>query len=201
MKHKNDAVRMSNTGQITRILQQMRPGDDHARDALISAVYQELRAMAAGKLNREYEHRSLDVTGLVHEAYLRMGSEQSFESRRHFFGAASEAMRRILIDRSRDRKALKRGGDHHRVELDGERLAEMEVSTFKDERLLSLDEAIERFEVYAPKQAELVKLKYFAGLTIREAAEVLGVSTATGERYWAFAKSWLQSEVQRILEN
>ena len=177
--------------EVTRILNQMEDGSIDSADALLPLVYRELRNMAAAKLANE-KAQSIAATGLVHEAYLRLVGNQSFDSRRHFFGAAAQAMRRILIDRARARKAEKRGGDAVRVELSPDLFGESDES---DDRLEELDEALQKFESIEPEKAELVKLRYFAGMKIHEAAEVLGISTATADRHWAFAKAWMQSEM------
>ena len=177
---------------VTRILQELAQGSNRSADALLPAVYDELRKMAMAKLVNERDGHSLNATGLVHEAYLRLVGNQSFESRRHFFGAAAEAMRRILIEQARARGTRKRGGDAVRVELEPERIADFNV---KDERLEMLDEALSRFQRTEPEKAELVKLRYFVGLTIHEAADVMGISTATADRHWAYAKAWLQTEL------
>ena len=140
---------------------------------------------------------TLDATGLVHEAFLKLGPDQEFATRRHFFGAAAEAMRRILIDRARARQAAKRGGDAIRVDLDPDAMPDRNPG---DDRLIELAAALEKFETIAPDKAELVRLRYFAGLTILEAAEILGISTATADRNWAYARSWLQAEVLKRRE-
>lgn len=178
--------------EVTRILNELENGSASAADQLLPAVYDELRRLAAAKLANEQAGYSLAATGLVHEAYLRLAGNQSFESRRHFFGAAAEAMRRILIDRARARNANKRGGGAAKIDLPPELIVNW-VET--DERLELLDVALERLEKIEPEKAELVKLRYFAGLKIREAAEILGISTATADRYWAYSRAWLQSEL------
>lgn len=177
--------------EVTRILNELGDGNDASAERLLPAVYDELRQMAAAKVANEHVGQSLAATGLVHEAYLRLVGNQSFESRRHFFGAAAEAMRRILIDRARAKKTAKRGGDAVRADFEIEDIAGFET----DERLESLNEALDRFEQIEPQQAELVKLRYFVGLTIKEAAEVLGISTATADRQWKYAKAWLQTAI------
>ena len=176
---------------VTRILNEISAGSAAASE-LFPAVYDELRRMAAARIQNEQPGNTLDATGLVHEAYLRLGQGQSFESRRHFFGAAAEAMRRILIDRARARKAEKRGGDAVRIELDAGLFTDSEQ---QDDRLETLNSAIEKFETVDSNKAELVKLRYFVGLSIKEAAEVIGISTATADRHWKFAKAWLQNEM------
>ncbi len=178
--------------EVTRILNELENRSAASVDQLLPAVYDELRNLAAAKLANEQVGNSLAATGLVHEAYLRLVGNQSFELRRHFFGAAAEAMRRILIDRARARNAVKRGGGAAEIELAPELLVDC-VET--DERLELLDVAIKRLEKIEPEKAELVKLRYFAGLKIREAAEILGISTATADRNWAYCKAWLQSQL------
>ncbi len=179
--------------EVTRILNQLDDGSLDSASKLMPAVYDELRVMAAAKIANEKPGHTLNATGLVHEAWLRLAGNQTFESRRHFFGAAAEAMRRILIDRARARNAKKRGGGAVRVEVEPDQLAKESVSA--DQRLESLNSAMEKFEAIEPEKMELVKLRYFVGLTISEAAEILGVSTATADRHWAYAKAWLQAEV------
>ena len=157
---------------------------------LLPIVYSELRALASAKLANEQPGQTLDATALVHEAYLRLVGDQHFENRGHFFAAAAEAMRRILIDRARQRNALKHGGGRHRVPL-----GDLAQALHTPDGLLAVNEALERLcQVDAPK-AELVKLRFFAGLTMPEAAAALGVSLATAERWWTFAKAWLFAEI------
>ncbi len=178
--------------EVTRILQLIEQGAQSADD-LLPVVYHELRRMAAVRISHENPGQTLDATSLVHEAYLRLAGGQSFESRRHFFCAAAEAMRRILIDRARARNAAKRGGQIARVDIDLNQLDQSAVDEF--DRLEILDQTLRRFEKLDPEKAELVKLRYFTGLKIREAAEVLGISTATADRHWAYARAWLQSQL------
>jgi RNA polymerase sigma factor (TIGR02999 family) len=157
-------------------------------------VYDELRKLAAQKLAQEKPGQTLQATALVHEAYLRLvdvEQAQQFNSCGHFFAAAAEAMRRILVDAARSRKAEKRGGGVRQIEVELENLAGRQ----QDEKLLALHEALARLEQQDAQKAQLVKLRFFAGLPIRQAAEVLGVSTATADRYWAFARAWLQREM------
>jgi RNA polymerase sigma factor (TIGR02999 family) len=177
--------------EVTQILQEA--GEDDARlvDRLLPVVYEELRKMASAKVAREPD-QTLDATGLVHEAYLRLVGSQSFNSRRHFFGAAAEAMRRILIDRARAKQTVKRGQAPQRVALDPNQVVDLEGTS--NERLEMLNQAIDRLAEKSPEKAELVKLRYFVGLTIREAADILGISTATADRNWKYAKAWLKSE-------
>lgn len=160
---------------------------------LLARVYTELRSLAAAKMAQEQPGQTLAPTGLVHEAWLRLAnSDSEWESQGHFFAAAAEAMRRILIDRARRKKSVKHGGKVRRAAY---KLDDIDVRD-PDERLLELDEALTRFEQQAPQKAQLVKLRYFAGCSIAEAAESLGISTATADRYWAYAKAWLQTELR-----
>jgi RNA polymerase sigma factor (TIGR02999 family) len=164
-------------------------------ERLIATLYDDLRAMAARKLARERDNLTLQPTALVHEAWLRVeGSGQSsWQNRAHFFAAAAEAMRRILIDRARQRKALRHGGGAQRVDLD-----ELQIQTeHKDEEMLAVNDALEAFAAEHPQQAELVKLRYFAGMTIEEAASAMEVSPATAKRWWTFARAWLYREISR----
>lgn len=175
---------------VTRILLAMEHGDHTAAEQLLPLVYQELRRLAAAKLGNEKLGQTLQPTALVHEAYLRLvggGHPQRWNGRGHFFGAAAEAMRRILIENARRRDSLKRA--HTVEEMD---VAELpgEPST-GDGNLLALDEALSQFERDWPEKAKLVKLRYFAGLTTPEAAQALGISTRTAERTWTYAKAWL----------
>jgi RNA polymerase sigma factor (TIGR02999 family) len=154
------------------------------------AVYDELRRLAAAHLAGERPGHTLDATALVHEAYLRLAGHQSYESRSHFLRAAAEAMRRILVDHARAKLAGKRGGGRRRVPLDdGARWAE------SPDRLLDLDDALARFAAEEPRKAELVVLRFFGGMTIPEAADALGVSVPTAERWWAFARAWLYADL------
>jgi len=180
---------------VTRILNAIERGDAGATDELLPLVYEELRKLAAVKLAHEKPGQTLQATALVHEAYLRLvGSghdKQTWDSRGHFFAAAAEAMRRILVGNARRKLAQKRGGDIARIDVDLNRLA---VVT-DDDRLIALDEALAKFSQIEPVKSELVRLRYFAGLSIKEAAELLGIATATADRYWAYARAWLQQEM------
>jgi RNA polymerase sigma factor (TIGR02999 family) len=179
--------------EVTRILDAVEQGDPHAAAELLPLVYEELRRLAAQKLAHEAPGQTLQATALVHEAYLRLvqgGEAVSWKSRGHFFGAAAEAMRRILIERARGRQRLRHGGGRKRVDLD-----EVAALVEPPEELLALDEALSRLAAQAPMRAELVKLRFFAGLTMPEAAEALGISLATAERYWTFARTWLYAEL------
>ena len=168
-------------------------------DSLLPIVYSDLRRIAAGMLAQERRGQTWQPTALVHEAYMRLVGNRStceWTSRAHFFGAAAEAMRRLLIENARKKKRQKRGGDCNRVEFDLETVA----SSKANERLLEIDDAIDRFEQAFPDKAPIVKLRFFAGLTNEEAATVLGVSTATAQRYWTFARVWLYSELAEEFE-
>lgn len=180
---------------VTRILAAIEKGDVRAVDELFPLVYQELRQLAAQRMSKEVPGQTLQATALVHEAYLRLvgGEEQKWSSRRHFFSAAAEAMRRILIDNARRKKSLRHGGGRMRIQLD-ERVLTKDDDLLT-ENLLALDEALEKFAKKHKIKAELVKLRYFAGLTIEQAANVLDISHASAERYWDFARSWLRLEI------
>jgi RNA polymerase sigma factor (TIGR02999 family) len=178
---------------VTRILAAIEEGDLHAADELLPAVYDELRRLAAQKMAQEAPGQTLQATALVHEAYLRvLGGEnaQRWDSRSHFFAAAAEAMRRILIDQARRRNSDKRGGDRQRVPLDGvSPIAAPAGEAVED--LLALDEALKQLEVEDPVKAQLVKLRYFTGTSLEDTAQLLGISPATAKRYWVYARSWL----------
>ena len=180
---------------VTRILNAIERGDAKATDALLPLVYEELRLLAAQKLSHEPPGQTLQATSLVHEPYLRLvGDEpQSWENRGHFFAAAAEAMRRILIDNARRKKSLKRGGNHLRIELDPAIMEGRKSYQMGD--LIALDEALQKLSEKDRLKADLVKLRFFAGLTSEQAASVLGISTATAERYWDYARSWLRVEI------
>jgi RNA polymerase sigma factor (TIGR02999 family) len=179
---------------VTLILNAMEAGDGHAIEKLLPAVYQELRQLAAQKLSSERPGHTLQATALVHEAYLRLAGldDQSLRSRTYFFGAAAEAMRRILIDNHRRRQSCKRGGDLNRVELEEDDLA---IEAPSDD-LVALDEALAEFEKKDSAKAELVKLRYIAGLTLEEAASLMGISESTAKRYWRFARAWLFGRIR-----
>jgi RNA polymerase sigma factor (TIGR02999 family) len=181
---------------VTRILNAIERGDAGATDELLPLVYEELRLLAAQKLSREPPGQTLQATALVHEAYLRLvGLEnQTWRSKGHFFVAAAEAMRRILIDNARHKKSLKHGGDHERVSLD-EAVRAPETERLSDD-LVDLDEALEKLSQRDKVKADLVKLRYFAGLTGEQAGAALGLSHATAERYWDYASSWLRLEIR-----
>lgn len=178
---------------VTRILNQIDQGDTSAPEQLLPLVYDELRRLAAAKMAQEAAGQTLQATALVHEAYLKLvGSQtdQSYSNRRHFFAAAATAMRRILVDRARAKQTVKRGGD-----LQREPLADV-ADSLPDAELLALHEALDKLKSEDPLKAELVELRYFAGLTGDQAAEVLGISPSTADRHWVFARAWLQNEVR-----
>jgi RNA polymerase sigma factor (TIGR02999 family) len=180
--------------EVTRILAAIRPGDPAAAERLLPLVYDELRKLAAARMASERADHTLDATALVHEAYLRLVGDQHFEGRAHFFAAAAEAMRRVLVDHSRNRARLKRGGGGtHRIDLD--RLTEPAAAT--DDELLALDEALERLARQYPQAAEIVKLRFFAGMTLDKAAETLRLSRRTANRQWGFARAWLAAALAR----
>jgi len=182
---------------VTRILNAMDRGDAQASHELLPLVYEELRLLAAQKLSHEPPGQTLQATALVHEAYLRLVGEepQNWSSRGHFFAAAAEAMRRILVDQARRKQAIKHGGQCLRVELEIPDLAE--ESKPAADLLILLDEALERLAQRDPVKAQLVQLRYFAGLTGPQAALALGISPATADRYWRYARSWLRLEIDR----
>lgn len=174
---------------VTEVLAAAARGEPGAAADLLPLVYAELRRLAAARLAEERPGHTLDPTALVHEAYLRLVGGQTFDGRGHFFAAAAEAMRRILVDAARRRDAAKRGGALNRLDADEVPLAAPDPPPADD--LLALDAALDRFAAEHPEKAELVKLRYFAGLTIEEAATAQGVSPATAKRHWAFARAWL----------
>ncbi len=177
--------------EITQILSAARGGDPHAAAQLLPLVYDELRRLAAQKLNHEKAGQTLQPTALVHEAYLRLVGDQQFDGRGHFFAAAAEAMRRILVDNARRKQSAKHGGGRRRVDLaDGD----VAAATAPDE-ILALDEALARLEAADPEAARVVQLHYFAGLPIEEVAEALGVSRATAYRQWSYARAWLRCAI------
>jgi RNA polymerase sigma factor (TIGR02999 family) len=187
---------LASMSEVTRILSAAAAGDPRAANELLPLVYEELRKLAAARLADEKAGQTLQATALVHEAYLRLvGNEEPWNGRGHFFAAAAEAMRRILVENARRRGRVRHGGGRRRVELSDVPAA------VPDEDLLALDEALNRLTAQDPIRAELVKLRYFAGLTVPQAAESLGISVATAERYWAFARAWLFTELNGPPEN
>ena len=180
---------------ITQILDAIKQGDAKAADELLPLVYQELRRLAAQKMANEAAGHTLQPTALVHEAWLRLAGEehQRWDGRGHFFAAAAESMRRILIEKARRKNSLKRGGQFERVNLD-----EVEVATLvDDETLLLVNDALEKLEKEDPEAAQVVKLRFFAGMTNEEAGRMMGVTDRTAKRYWTFARAWLFRELRR----
>jgi RNA polymerase sigma factor (TIGR02999 family) len=180
--------------EVTRILSAIEQGDPHAADQLLPLVYDELRRLAARNLAREATGQTLEATALVHEAYLRLvevEKAQHWNSRGHFFAAAAEAMRRILVEQARRKQRVRHGGGRLRIELN----EACSLVPPPSDDLLALDEALTRLASRDPVRAELVKLRFFAGLTMPEAAKALGISLATAERYWTFARTWLYAEL------
>ncbi|HEY7157587.1 MAG TPA: ECF-type sigma factor [Gemmataceae bacterium] len=185
---------------VTRLLNAIDHGDPDAADQLLPLVYDELRRLAARRLAREAPGQTLQATALVHEAYLRLvgvDEDRRWDNRGHFFAAAAEAMRRILVENVRRKRSLKQGGNRTREEFDEARLAAPEPI----EDLLALDEALEKLASKDPVKAELVKLRYFAGMTIEEVAAALAISNATAKRYWNYARVWLFHEIAGDAEN
>jgi RNA polymerase sigma factor (TIGR02999 family) len=181
--------------EVTRILTAIERGDARAVDQLLPLVYEELRRLAAQKMSHERPGQTLEATALVHEAYIRLvGAEaQNWSGRTHFFAAAAEAMRRILIENARRKQRCKHGAEHQRVDLDDSKI----VIEGPSNDLIALDEALSRLAEEDRIVADLVKMRYFAGLTIEQAAEVLGVSRRTADRYWAYARAWLYQEITK----
>jgi RNA polymerase sigma factor (TIGR02999 family) len=185
--------------EVTRILSAIEQGDPRVAEQLLPLVYDELRRLAAQKLAQEKSGQTLQATALVHEAYVRLvgsgdtaaAGEQRWDSRGHFFAAAAEAMRRILIDRARQERAAKRGGGRKRLDIDALDLA----TEATPEQLLSVDDALTKLASADPAAARLVQLRYFAGLTVAEAGKALGISTAAAYRHWKYARAWLHGEL------
>jgi RNA polymerase sigma factor (TIGR02999 family) len=180
---------------VTRILNKIERGDRKAADELLPLVYEELRLLAARRMAQEKPGQTLQATALVHEAYLRLvGAEgQNWDNKGHFFKAAAESMRRILVERARRRKNLKNGGGYQRLKL--EEMTEVGDSESSADHLLAVDEALAKLSRKDKVKAELVKLRYFAGLTGKQAAEVLGISSSTADRHWRYARCWLRFEI------
>jgi RNA polymerase sigma factor (TIGR02999 family) len=179
---------------VTQILSRIESGDTTAADQLLPLVYDELRRLAAHRLSQEKPGQTLQATALVHEAYVRLvdtNQVQRWNSRGHFFGAAAEAMRRILVDQARNKRSQRRGGNYQRIELSSVEPA-LQANQLN---MLALDEVLQQLAARDPRAAELVKLRFFAGLTVSEAATALGVSVATAENDWAYAKSWLKLQL------
>jgi RNA polymerase sigma factor (TIGR02999 family) len=179
---------------VTQILSAIERGDPHAAEQLLPLVYDELRNLAAHKMTQEPPGQTLQATALVNEAYIRLvdvDRVQHWDSRGHFFAAAAEAMRRILVEKARRKRRMKRGGNSQRLDFDE---VEITVEGPSDD-LVALDEALTKLAHEHPDKADLVKLRYFAGLTISEASKVLGISTSTADRYWTYARAWLYREI------
>ena len=180
---------------VTGILNAASDGDQQSAEELIPLVYGELRKLAAWRLRQEAEAQTLQATALVHEVYLKLSpGEPQWQGRMHFFCAAAEAMRRILIDRARHRKAVRHGGTLQRTDFVDDLIA---VDSVKDDEILAIHEILDRFARIQPRKAEVVKLRYFVGMSIEETAEALGISTPTAKRDWIFARAWLFRELQR----
>lgn len=180
----------------TVILEAIEAGDPKAAEQFLVLVYDELRRVAAAKLADVPPGQTLQPTALVHEAWLRLVGDRnpSFKDRAHFFRASAEAMRHIMIDRARRKKSLRHGGSHRRIDFDGLNIA----SPAADDQVLAMNEALDKFESRHPIQAEVVKLRYFAGLTNQEVSEALGVSVSTVKNYWAFSRAWLLGEIEHV---
>lgn len=181
--------------EVTQILEQIDSGKPEVTNLLLHLVYDELRKIAGAKLAKEKPGQTLQATALVHEAYLRLlgpaGAEQPWNNRGHFFAAAAEAMRRILVEQARRKARIKHGGERQRVDLD----SACAVTEAPSLDMLSLDETLSKLAAVEPAKADLVKLRFFAGLTMPEAAAAMGISLATAERYWTFARTWLYAEM------
>jgi RNA polymerase sigma factor (TIGR02999 family) len=181
--------------EVTRILSAIELGDPHAAEQLLPLVYTELRRLAAERMAQEKPGQTLEATALVHEAYLRLvdvEKAQHWNSRSHFFAAAAEAMRRILIENARRKKRLKRGGALKRVDFNDPNL----VYQSSDQELIALEDALEQLAAEAPDAAQLVRLRYFAGLSVAEAAEMVGIARTTAYEHWAYARAWLRCRLQ-----
>ncbi len=180
---------------LAAVLQEAGQGNAQAANDLLSLLYDELRKLAAQKLAREAPGQTLQATALVHEVWLRLGADEqpAWKNRAHFFAAAAEAMRRILVDRARRRQALRRGGQSERVSLDALEIA----SPADDDQVLAIHEALDALEQHDAVKAQVVKLRYFAGLTIQETATALDIAPMTAKRHWAYARAWLYREIKR----
>jgi len=179
-------------GDLALIFNAVQQGDPKAAEDLLPLVYEELRRLAAAKMAHEVPGQTLQPTALVHEAWLRLaGADQNWNSREHFFRAAAEAMRFVLVDRARQRAAQKRGGNPHRTELSDSKVRGVQ----SDEQILAVHEALDQFALRDPVSAELVKLRYFVGMSMGEAAESLGLPLRKAERQWTFAKAWLRQQI------
>lgn len=180
--------------EVTQVLRAVTRGEAKAANELLSLVYQELRRLAAAKMALEAPGQTLQATALVHEAWLRLTNDdkRKWNDRTHFFAAAAEAMRRILVDNARRKRTERHGGGQQRAEMPEIASAVLE----SDDKVLAVNEALEKFAVLDPQKAELVKLRYFVGMTLEQAAEALGISERTAKRYWAFARAWLHEEIK-----
>jgi RNA polymerase sigma factor (TIGR02999 family) len=178
--------------KVTHLLEVAQFKECSAVEALLPLVYDELRMIAAAKMANEYPGNTLNATALVHEAYFRLVGDQKFEGRAHFFAAAAEAMRRILVERARTRRSLKRGGGLIRLDIE----ANEPIAPERGEELLALDEALDRLSTVDPQAAQLVQLRYFAGCTLDESAELMAISRRSANRRWAYAKAWLLREIR-----
>ena len=180
---------------VTRILERAQAGDPSAASELLPLVYDELRSLAAAKMAKEIPGQTLQATALVHEAYLRLvgDSDHKWNGRAHFFGAAAEAMRRILIENARRKRAARHGGGQAKLDI-----ADLEIAgVAKDDELLAVHDALDKLTAHDSQKAELVKLRYFIGLTTQEAAEALGISVPTADRWWNYSRAWLFDEIER----
>jgi len=181
---------------VTQILERVEQGDGKAAEELLPLVYEELRRLAAAKMAQEQPGHTLQPTALVHEAWLRLVSKDdqaSFQNRSHFFGAAAEAMRRILVDSARSKGSLKRGGDYQRIDY-----PDLPHDSDNDQvDLVALDEALGKLEILHPEKAKVVKLRFFAGCTLEESAQILGISRATAQRHWVYARAWLYGKMDK----
>jgi RNA polymerase sigma factor (TIGR02999 family) len=188
------SIRVPPMNEVTRVLSAIEGGDPHSAEQLLPLVYKELRKLAAQKLAQEKPGQTLEATALVHEAYLRLvdvKKVQHWDSRAHFFAAAAEAMRRILIESARRKRRLKRGGNRERVDLDNASV----VSKAAPDELLIIDEAIAKLAAEDPQGAQLVRLRYFAGLSVEDAAEMCGLSRSSAFEHWSYARAWLHNEL------
>ena len=186
--------------EVTRILSAVEQGDPHAANQLLPLVYDELRRLAAHKLAHEASGQTLQATALVHEAYIRLvdvEEAQHWDSRGHFFAAAAEAMQRILVENARRKRRIKHGGQFERVEIE---LADL-PTRMPPEELIALDEALEQLQRQDPIKAKLVTLRYFGGMTIEQAAAVLGISRVTAHRYWTYVRAWLHQQLRQGAED
>jgi RNA polymerase sigma factor (TIGR02999 family) len=189
-------IERSHMSEVTRILEKIEQSDPKAADQLLPLVYEELRKLAAFKMASQRAGHTLQPTALVHEAWLRLtGAESSFKGRTHFFAAAAEAMRHILVDHARSKSAVRHGGGQQRVEFDEAAL----TAPCNDDQILAVNDALEKLALHNKLGAELVKLRYFGGLTLAEAAQAMGISERTADNYWAYSKVWLLREMQAQL--